>query len=77
MKIYAAFFVTSIAAFSASCFAETPCCKTSNDIEPYQCSVKYKSQAEKALHHEYGLARERIVKMYGSQKNWVSSMSGL
>lgn len=77
MKIYAVFFVTSIAAFSASCFAETPCCKTSNDIEPYQCSVKYKSQAEKALHHEYGLARERIVKMYGSQKNWVSSMSGL
>jgi hypothetical protein len=52
MKIYAAFFVASIAVFSASCFAETPCSKTSNDVELYQCSVKYKSQVEKELNHE-------------------------
>ncbi|MGG6192637.1 hypothetical protein ACQV2B_00830 [Pantoea allii] len=77
MKIYAAFFVASIAVFSVSCFAETLCSKTSNDAELYQCSVKYKSQAEKELNHEYGLARERIVQMYGAQKNWVSSMPGL
>jgi len=77
MKIYATFFVASIAVFSVSCFAETLCSKTSNDAELYQCSVKYKSQAEKELNHEYGLARERIVQMYGAQKKLGEQYAGI
>lgn len=53
---------------SRSVLAADVCANQPSDGALYQCTVQQKKLAEDDLNKEYGVAKQRITQMYGTQK---------